>query len=191
MKFMHKTAIVAALAAAATVPAHADLVTNGGFETGDFTGWTQSGNTDFTNVFNLTVFPVHSGTFTAAMGPVGSDGFLTQILPTAAGSTYQLTYWLRNEPAQPDAPNTPNDFSASIDGTILSSLVDAPGQDYTQYSFLFTAAGNDTLQFAFRQDPAFWNLDDVSVTAAVVPEPGVLALLGLGLAGLLAFRRKA
>ena len=40
----------------------ANLVSNPGFETGDFTAWTQSGNTDFTFVDGLP----HSGEFAAS-----------------------------------------------------------------------------------------------------------------------------
>src|SRR5260370_23598673 len=49
-------------------PASAGLVVNGGFETGDFKGWTLGGNTDFTFVDG----EPHSGMFSACLGPVGS-----------------------------------------------------------------------------------------------------------------------
>ena len=39
-----------ALSFAIAAPASANLVTNGSFETGNFTGWTQSGNTGFMGV---------------------------------------------------------------------------------------------------------------------------------------------
>jgi hypothetical protein len=42
--------------------AQANIVTNPGFETGDFTGWTLSGDTSFTFVEGF--FP-HSGSFSA------------------------------------------------------------------------------------------------------------------------------
>jgi autotransporter-associated beta strand protein len=96
-----KPKILLALVAAAVVflahPAKANLITNGGFETGDFTGWTQSGNTGHTGV-DSTFFhiPPHSGAHHAYFGPVGDHGFITQILATTPGRSYTINFWLAN-----------------------------------------------------------------------------------------------
>ena len=52
------TFVVAAFGMSTQVSA--DLVQNGGFETGDFTDWTLSGNTTSVNVDSVP-FDVHSG----------------------------------------------------------------------------------------------------------------------------------
>lgn len=68
-----------------------NLVNNGGFETGNFTGWTQGGNRIATTVSDSTV---NTGSFAAALGPVGSDGNLSQTLNTVAGQAYTITFYL-------------------------------------------------------------------------------------------------
>jgi hypothetical protein len=164
--------------------ANADIVVNGGFETGDFTGWTVSGVDPF-DVFVSTSMP-HSGLFAADLGSVGGIGFLSQTLPTTAGQTYALSYWLANDGFGPV-----EHFDARINGNVIpGSVLDSPGIDsgfpYRQFTFDFTATGPTTvLSFGERQDPAFLHLDDVSVNAVVVvPEPATLGLLCIGLAGL-------
>jgi hypothetical protein len=55
-----------------------NLVVNGGFETGDFTGWTVSGDTQAAQVINNSDLS-HSGCCFAEFNPVGDFVFLSQV----------------------------------------------------------------------------------------------------------------
>ena len=173
------------LSLSAMNPAHAmNLVANGGFETGDFSGWTRSGNLGDTGV-NAT--SANSGQFGAFLGPVGSQGFLSQALTTVVGQSYELSYFLKND------GGSPNNFSVSVGSTTLKSLTDSlafPFEKFTS-SFVATAAATP-LTFAFQQNPAYFRLDDVSVTSATaIPTPALLpGLIGLGF-GVLRKRKAA
>ena len=159
-----------------------NLVQNSGFETGDFTGWAQSGNTGAT--FVGTGSYAHSGTYGAALGPVGSDGYLSQNLSTVIGDVYDITFWHFGY------NGTTNDFTATFGSTVLLSYLNDTAQPstYTEYSYAVTATSASTvLQFEFRNDPSYQGLDDVSVMDAganTAPDAGPgLALTAITLLG--------
>lgn len=178
-----------ALSAGMVAPASADLV-NGGFEDGDFTGWTLSdpngdGSTAFTTVFcpGLGDPLVAEGFCAASLGATFDDDILSQTFATTPGTTYVLRFSFLWD------GGTPADFTASIDGNPLFTRVDPPAlSSFRTAARLFTATGaSTTLSFAFRDDPGFMMLDAVSVS---IPEPASAALLGLGLAGLALTKRR-
>jgi hypothetical protein len=152
-----------------------NLLVNGGFETGDFTGWTiTSADSGYVvgGVGNPNVPDgVFDGNFSAILGSSAISD-LSESVTTNPGATYQLSFELSN------GSGLNNSFQALIDGGVLLTLTNAPAFGWTNYSFDFTAtlAGSDTVDFASAQPPTYWGLDDVSVTATV-PEPGVTTIL--------------
>jgi hypothetical protein len=187
MKSLPKLLITLAVAAAFSFahPAKANLITNPGFETGDFTGWTKVGLADVIGT-NSGIAP-HSGNFQARL----FTGTLTQSVATTPGASYTINFFLALASNQ-----SHNSFSVSWGGVPILSLTSQSPFGYTEYSFTETASTASTaLVFSYNVVIPFsvWFLDDVSVdpTGVGVPDGGsTLSLLSFASIGLVALRRK-
>ena len=198
IKSLLAAAAVAALAAGSTA-AKADMIVNGGFETGDTTGWTINDPTTNTGAIesgssdSAGIITAHSGKWLLGLGNSSSQypyGTVSQTIADHAGDALTLSYWFFTQ------GGTPNYFDATWNGATLAGSViqNADAMGWTQFIYAVTATGSDTLLFHEQNVPNFSGLDDVSLNAPPqrgVPEPTALSLLGLALTALGLKRRRA
>ena len=183
---------------------------------GSGTGWLHTGDADpdtqfgdfYTNgLGGLWTLPAQEGTYFIGFGASGfNGGSLSQTFDTQVGQTYFVTYWLTTlelfEPPYPAQEAFVEVLDAG-DVQLASALNFMPqgppswGQGITVY---FTATTTSTTLRFFDQSQGGsgpgngtfdinWGLDNVNLE--VVPEPGTLALLGVGLGILGIFRKRA
>lgn len=181
------------------MPAAADtqLITNGGFETGDFSGWTLTGNTANPGVnYFVDAFDANSGAYGAGLGAIDSPLTLSQSFATsvATGNLLTISFAVAlnfDGTPVPDPGKTGliSSFVVTLNGDTLLTL-DNTSVAGAYEVFTYTLGAPDgpyTLSFTSQNDLDFWSLDDVSVTA---PEPQSLLLLASGMSGLVFVRRR-
>jgi hypothetical protein len=168
------------LLAAASV-CSANLIVNGGFETGDLTGWTGSAIVNNVNP--------HSGTYAAAFTtqPGHNGSTMNQSFATIPGRHYDLTFWLAED--YNGGTSYFRFFSDSINNPPSNLFIwGGPSFGYREVSFDLKAIGSSiTLEFnGFNRNGA-WYVDDVSVTPHVnltADSGSALMLLLIGITGL-------
>lgn len=175
------TNLVTQVAQKVSVLLNVGLVENGGFETGDFTGWTLVGNTDGNgSVYDAVVGTnsladgsgplfIHSGNYGGFLGDT-NVATLSQVLSTTPGQNYQVSFWVDNP-----GSGTPQQFFASWNTNAASNnpiytLNNPPVMAWTQLTFTVQATETQTtLQFGALNPPDGFGLDDISVVALAPP----------------------
>ncbi len=177
-------ALVAGMSAISGQAQAANLIVNGSFETGDFSGWTADANS---YAMYIVTSPVEDGVYAAQIAGFSfNPDTLSQTVADTAGQSYELSFWRYQ-----DAGATTS-LVVTWDGTTVFSELytdpNYPGSPYTQFTANVIGTGSDALVFTSAQDPAFTFLDNVSLTATPLPSTWTLLIAGfLGL-GFFAYR---
>lgn len=189
---MKKLIVGFALAAFSLMAQAANLVANGGFDSG-LTSWAQStlppGESETREVTDFGF-----GDFFYSNGNTVPSS-ISQSIQTVAGTFYDLSFQLRGL-SKESTPVISNSSVMFGDSTYVQSTFDsaALAGTFTPFTYKYLAGpGTSTLlTFTSSSDNSFVHLDNVSVQVSAVPEPETYAmmLLGLGLIGYTMQRRR-
>jgi hypothetical protein len=150
-----------------------NLIMNGDFETGDFTGWTVTHAPSGSNISVGTTFgDPPDNTQVARFG--ATDIFfdtISQSFATTPGAFYTLSFFYQIGDTQSQAHNGFDVLwnGVSIGGGLFPQFDVNPGFGTFTFHLQATSALT-TLEFDGRNAPFFDFLDDVSVTAAPCPQ---------------------
>ncbi len=141
---------------------------NGGFETGDFSGWTQFGDTSFSGVsMSFAGETPHEGAYFAYFGPT-SPGGIQQMIAGPAG-TYHVDFWWAC------AGGSSSDYmDVTLGGVPVFHQTGATNPTWQEFAADVPVGANPVLQFTFLNSPSYWFLDGM-----FIPEPSSVLLLAL------------
>ena len=155
-----------------------NLITNGGFETGDFTGWTVTHHGDTPVepdgfVYGGLTYHSHSGNYFAALGSDNQLDTLSQTLTMSLGNPIQSVCGL---PVM--ASRRTNSRCSGTDHSFRSNQYSC-SNGIGNRPIRYKERGATPSRWSAGNVPGFLSLDDVSVTSATsaVPEPASLTLL--------------
>jgi MYXO-CTERM domain-containing protein len=179
-------AVGAAVAALGGLPviARADIIVNGGFETGDFSGWNTHGPAITVATFARTGrFSAQFGSHILLTNQI-SQSVSDDLLP---GQMYRIDLWVYNV-----VTGGPGGDRLTVGVGAVNQFhqfpVSTPIEVWTLVSHTFVQGElfNDPFLIDGYDDDAAFFVDDVSITP--VPTPGAAGVFGL--AGVVASRRR-
>lgn len=135
-----------------------ESISNGDFETGNFSGWTKVDQSNSTDVVSADPLYVHSGVYGVSAGPWGGiTGSISQVVTTGVDKHYNLSFWL-------NAQGGGDTFEVYWEGTKVLDLSGSLPVTWTRYTASLTAsAPTSLLSFNMLNEPSFFGLDDISM----------------------------